>query len=368
MLNVSSVFRFGGWKQGSETKKRSEKQKEFPIEVLYGFFSHCLWWYMCFSLGAQWFCLYVCVCFIAYRMSDSVVISLPLLRLHVDDLGDASLHDEEVGIVHVQQHRMEPERLSLSHRPKARWQALGNPYPSTPKEKRLSYISGNGTKARTADSIAFVYLSPTDTNVSWHSFGSTLVTATRPKSQILNLILLHVVRVQEISISTSDHNLSRDDDLVVHLVPHVKFCIPSSCKVNEPDFHPFPSWTRKLKKAEAVLLIILLLLQLLALFVFRTGQGTQQGCSACPHCWRQSLHWPSSLQPVPACKRAPRGFRRGPASGWRCPARSKSRPRCSTFRFRSDLEATRVSSDDHEVPRKRSANEHWTSAKSSQTL
>lgn len=39
------------------------------------------------------------------------------------------------------------------------------------------------------------------------------------KGQILNLILLHVVRVQEIPVSASDDDLTRNDDLVVHLVP-----------------------------------------------------------------------------------------------------------------------------------------------------
>mmetsp|Transcript_53208 Transcript_53208/g.116105 ORF Transcript_53208/g.116105 Transcript_53208/m.116105 type:complete len:268 (-) Transcript_53208:240-1043(-) len=68
-----------------------------------------------------------------------------LLRLHVDHLRNPTLHDEKMGVVHIQRHRMK---------------------------------------------------------------------------QILNLILLHVVRVQEIPVSASDDDLTRNDDLVVHLVPH----------------------------------------------------------------------------------------------------------------------------------------------------
>mmetsp|Transcript_1380 Transcript_1380/g.3745 ORF Transcript_1380/g.3745 Transcript_1380/m.3745 type:complete len:293 (+) Transcript_1380:2893-3771(+) len=66
-----------------------------------------------------------------------------LLRLHIDDLGDAALHDQEVGIVHVQRDRVE---------------------------------------------------------------------------EVLDLVLLHVVRVEQVSIAATNDNLPCDGDLVVGLV------------------------------------------------------------------------------------------------------------------------------------------------------
>ena len=42
------------------------------------------------------------------------------------------------------------------------------------------------------------------------------------KRQVLNLILLHVVGVQEVSIPTSNDDLARNDNLVMHLVPQKK--------------------------------------------------------------------------------------------------------------------------------------------------
>ena len=50
------------------------------------------------------------------------------------------------------------------------------------------------------------------------------------KGQILNLILLHVVRVQEIPVSASDDDLARNDDLVVHLVPAL---LSENCKIEK---------------------------------------------------------------------------------------------------------------------------------------
>jgi len=42
------------------------------------------------------------------------------------------------------------------------------------------------------------------------------------KQQVLNLILLHIVGVQEVSIPTSNDDLARNDNLVMHLVPQRK--------------------------------------------------------------------------------------------------------------------------------------------------
>lgn len=42
------------------------------------------------------------------------------------------------------------------------------------------------------------------------------------KQQVLNLILLHIVGVQEVSIPTSNDDLARNDNLVMHLVPQKK--------------------------------------------------------------------------------------------------------------------------------------------------
>mmetsp|Transcript_26556 Transcript_26556/g.47063 ORF Transcript_26556/g.47063 Transcript_26556/m.47063 type:complete len:265 (+) Transcript_26556:3148-3942(+) len=67
-----------------------------------------------------------------------------LLRLHVDHLSDATLHDEEVGVVHVEGHGME---------------------------------------------------------------------------KVLDLILLNVVRVEEVAVAPADDDLPCDRDLVVHLIP-----------------------------------------------------------------------------------------------------------------------------------------------------
>ena len=38
----------------------------------------------------------------------------------------------------------------------------------------------------------------------------------------MNLILLHIVGVQEVSIPTSNDDLARNDNLVMHLVPQKK--------------------------------------------------------------------------------------------------------------------------------------------------
>ena len=100
------------------------------------------------------------------------------LRLHVDDLGDPALHDQEMGIVHIQRHRMKPQ----------------------PKQ----------------------VLMPWNIKSSFSGPRVCLAAIMISKQQVLNLILLHIVGVQEVSIPTSNDDLARNDNLVMHLVPQKK--------------------------------------------------------------------------------------------------------------------------------------------------
>lgn len=116
-----------------------------------------------------------------------------LLRLHVDHLRDAALHDEEVRIVDVQRHRMEP-----------------GPFGGTTVAEVLLESHWISCALVVLNGIGFVE------NQQYKAANAKVC---RNEPQILNLILLHIVRVQEVSISTSNHNLACDDDLVVHLIP-----------------------------------------------------------------------------------------------------------------------------------------------------